>query len=123
MLDTEALYYWSGMDYDDFEKPSFEKERLTPKPIIHTCKDGRQVCLNYHNPYGKNIPRMEDSHLLNTIKFIQRRAKERINIATYGGGVDINDMWYDDETIYGEEVEKAFNLDKYIVEAQSRKLI
>lgn len=119
---TDASYYQSGLDYDDFEKPSFKQKELDPKPIIHTCKDGRQVCLNYHNPYGRNIPRMEDSHLLNTIKFVQKRAKEGITIRM-GGGVDVEDIWYDEETIYGKEAKEKLGLEKYIKEAQNRKLI
>lgn len=62
----------SGLEYNDFTM-DFEKP-LVPKPIIHRCKDNTLVCLNYDNPYGKQIPKMSDSHLLNTVNYIKKNA-------------------------------------------------
>lgn len=100
-----------------FDKP------LNPKPTIHTCKNGSQVCLNYHNPYGQKIPRMKDSHLLNTIKYIKKRCKEGITVKYGDTGCSAEDMWYDEKTVYGKEAKKLLNYKKYKEEAISRGLI
>lgn len=50
-------------------------EPLKPKPVIHRCRDGTLMCLNYDRPYGKKIPRMTDDHLCNTYEFYKRRIK------------------------------------------------
>ena len=56
---------------------------------------------------NKKIPynELETSHLINIIAFIKRRASEGIKIQ-YGGccGSLAEDMWYDYDVIYGEDV-------------------
>lgn len=99
------------------------KKRLSPNPIIHKCKDGRLVCLNYHNPYGRDIPKMEDSHLLNTIAYIKKRAKEGVTIGLGGMGVDIEEMWYDEDIVYGKEAKEYLNYKAYKNEAIKRNLL
>lgn len=47
---------------------------LVPKPLFHKCKDDTIVCLNYDKPYNTNYNKMTDSHLLNTIPYLIRRA-------------------------------------------------
>ena len=47
-------------------------------------------------------------HLCNIIKFIKRRASEGLTIRS-GGGTTAGDMWYDEYTIYGEEVLKKYD--------------
>ena len=90
--------------YDhDNEKP------LNPKPIMHKCKDGRLMCLNYHNPYGKDIPRIDDQHLLNIIAYVKRRSKAGIV--------------YLDEIVYGKEAKQLLNYGIYKTEAKNRKLL
>lgn len=44
------------------------------------------------------ISKMTDTHLINTIKMIERNAKNGIEI---GGGNDPDDFWYD--VLYGKE--------------------
>ena len=43
---------------------------------------------------------LKDSHLWNILKWIERKAEEGITIMT-GGGFDLDDMWYDENTLEG----------------------
>lgn len=59
---------------------------------------------------GKEIPynKLENSHLLNILKFIERRAKE--GVWTGGGsyyGEGDNDFW--EEILFGKQVKDFFN--------------
>ena len=68
------------------------------------------------------ISNLTDEHLLNTIKFIKRKAKEGMHI--YYASYDPDDIRrYDSETIYGIDVEIYLNLLMYIEEAKKRGLI
>lgn len=97
---------------------------LNPKPIIHKCKDGKLVCLNYNNPYNKDIPKMTDSHLLNTLKYIKRRIKEGV-VEKLGGGYssEPDSLWYDEHILTEKEAKKKLNYKVYKKEAKSRGLI
>jgi hypothetical protein len=98
------------IDSDSFADVSFDlKKPLDPKPIIHKCKDGRLMCLNYHNPYGKDIPRINDQHLLNIIAYIKRRSKAGV--------------LYLDDIVHGKEAKQLLNYRIYKTEAINRKLI
>lgn len=46
-------------------------EKLSPKPLLHKCKDGKIFCLNYN---FKKYPQIEDSHLINILHFIEKNA-------------------------------------------------
>jgi hypothetical protein len=118
-------YIYGNFNYSNTIKNFFYEfsEPLYPTPIIHTCKNGKQVCLNYHNPYGKNIPKMEDSHLLKTISFLKKRAKEGVKVRDGGGGVGSEDMWYDEDFVFGKKAKKILNYKKYKNEAIKRGLI
>lgn len=78
----------------------------------HRSKDGTVLRLD----------QMEDSHLINTIKYFKRRAKEGITIRQ-GGGSCFEDIWYDTYKEYGEEAEIRLGLSYYIKEAKRRNLI
>ena len=63
-----------------------------------------------------------DSHLLNIIKWIERRAENGITIEVGSGGWDIDDMWYDSWEIKGEEVFERYDYKGLKKEAKKRKL-
>jgi hypothetical protein len=77
----------------------------------HTTKGGRTIL----------IKDMTDPHLLNTIAFIKRRAKEGVLIRR-GGGTTAEDIWYDEEYIYGAEALDHLNFNAYVAEARRRNL-
>jgi len=68
------------------------------------------------------ISDMDDRHLINTINFIKRKAKEGLT-CQYGGGGMFSDPWYDEETYYGKDAEEEMNLNSYIAEKNRRGLI
>lgn len=64
---------------------------------------------------------LDDGHLLNILKWIKIRAEEGMTMMS-GGGSDACDMWYDEYTIYGNEVLEQFDYQGLIKEAKKRKL-
>lgn len=64
---------------------------------------------------------LDDSHLLNILKWIKIRAKEGFTISI-GGGIDTGDIWYDEYTIFGNEVLERFDYKGLLEEAKRRKL-
>jgi hypothetical protein len=80
---------------------------------IWTTKDGTEIPLR----------KLEDSHLLNIKKFIERRAKEGVEVFyDFGYCGDDDFMTGDIEIIYGEQVKKLTNYKDIIDEIKRRKL-
>ena len=75
----------------------------------HTTKDGKKIKLSD----------LETNHLENIIKWIERKAKEGFTVKM-GGGTCAVDIWYDEETYYGEEAKKRLNYSKYKNELEKR---
>lgn len=82
------------------------------KVHIHVTKDGQEI----------PVTKMTDSHLLNTIKYIERKAKEGMEVICGGSGSYAEDMWADVETLYGEDVFDRWDFEEYAKEAKRRKL-
>lgn len=59
------------------------------------------------------------NHLYNIISYIKRKAKDGITVR-YGSGFCAEDMWYDEETIYGKKVKDYFNYYEYKKELKKR---
>jgi hypothetical protein len=78
----------------------------------HTTKDGREM----------NIADMDDGHLLNTIKWIERRAKEGVKSEVGFYDSCGTDHYYDEITYYGEEALEFLNYSSYVEEANRRNL-
>lgn len=76
----------------------------------HTTRDGTAI----------RLTEMSDQHLDNTIRFYEQRAEEGILIRT-GGGFDVDDIWYDEYTIYGKEALEYLDYDDYVRERERRK--
>lgn len=66
--------------------------------------------------------KLEDSHLLNILKWIDRRAENGILLRS-GGGFDDEDLWYVEYEIKGEEVLERYDYKNLMKEAKRRKLI
>jgi hypothetical protein len=71
---------------------------------------------------GKKIPLedLEIGHLKNIIALIERKAKEGINVISYGGGVDADDIWYDEEVLTGKKALNQMNHKHYVSELNKR---
>ena len=76
---------------------------------IHTTKDGTKVKLRD----------MTDSHLAATIRLFERRAKEGVTVRM-GGGSCAEDMWYDEDTLYGDEALERLGYADYVKERDRR---
>jgi len=68
---------------------------------------------------GNEIPyrELETGHLVNILKWIERKAKDGITLQYGGGGPDPEDMWYDEQYIEGKEV-----FDKYDYKGLKKEL-
>ena len=80
------------------------------KKFMHTTKNGDQIALS----------KLEDSHLQNIINFLQRKAKEGVKVR-YGGGTTADDIWYDEDMLYGEEALKHLHYGEYVAEQKRRR--
>jgi hypothetical protein len=66
--------------------------------------------------------KLEDSHLLNILKWIERRAENGMTVKI-GGGHDVEDMWYEEWEISGDEVKERYDYKGLLKEAKRRKLL
>lgn len=82
------------------------------KNKIWTTENGEEI------PYSK----LENRHLLNILSFIEKKSKKGITLI-HGGGHYIEDMWYEEEIIKGDEVKKHFDYEGLKKEAGKRKLL
>lgn len=65
---------------------------------------------------------IEDNHLINILKRIERMAEEWM-IVQYGwGGWDIDNMWSYEETLYWDDVLEHMNYTEYKEELRRRNL-
>ena len=78
-----------------------------------TTKKGEEI------PYNK----LEDSHLLNIISFIERKAEEGITVKYGGMGMWGDEPWFDVGTYYGEEARDRMDYNSLKAEAKKRGLI
>lgn len=81
--------------------------------LIHTTKDGTEI----------ELENMSDSHLLNTIAYFERKAKEGIKVEYGCSGSVADDMYYDEDFFTGEEARIRLRIDEYIQEAKRRGLV
>jgi hypothetical protein len=66
---------------------------------------------------------MSDSHLRNTINYIERRAEKGILAVVDGGGFDLEETWFVTDIIYGMEALKTMNHAAYVAEADRRAVL
>ena len=79
------------------------------KKFMHITKNGDAIALN----------KLEDSHLQNIIRLLERKAKEGVKVR-YGGGSSADDIWYDEDMLYGEEALKHLHYGEYVAEQKRR---
>lgn len=65
--------------------------------------------------------KLEDSHLLNILKWIENKAEKGILIQS-GGGFDAEDMWFEEDEIEGDEVFERYDYEGLKKEALKRGL-
>jgi len=75
----------------------------------HTTKRGTKIKLSD----------LEVSHLKNIMRWMELKAKSGLTIRS-GGGHDSEDMYYDEETYYGEDALRELNYYDYKKELNHR---
>jgi len=81
--------------------------------------DKRWITKNGHRILYKDL---EDDHLLNILKWIEKKSKDGFTLLT-GGGCFPDEMWYDEIYLEGREVKKHFDYYNLKKEALKRGLI
>ncbi len=76
----------------------------------HTTKDGTKIKLSD----------LELSHLKNILRWIDRKAADGLTIMRGGGGFDVDSIWYDEDTYYGEDARRELNYYDYKAELSRR---
>lgn len=76
----------------------------------HRTKDGREI----------ELADLGLGNLKNILSFISKKAKEGV-LVRCGGGTTAEDIWYDEDTIYGKEALAELNYDKYQLELSRRE--
>lgn len=75
----------------------------------HRTRNGNEI----------DIADMSDTHLENTIALIKRKAEDGV-IIRYGGGSCAEDMWYDEDNLYGEDALRHLGYQHYMNEWMMR---
>jgi len=72
---------------------------------------------------GDLIPykNLKDYHLSNIIKWIEKKAKDGM-ILQFGGGSSPDDMWYEEEVIYGSDVLSRYDHEGLLKELSQRAI-
>jgi hypothetical protein len=76
---------------------------------VHTTKDGKKI----------KLCNMTDDHLQATISLLERKAEEGVTVRM-GGGSCAEDMWYDEDTLYGNEALERLGYVEYVKERNRR---
>lgn len=93
----------------DYEREIFDHSNIGKAKFMHITKNGDKIALS----------KLEDSHLQNIINLLQRKAKEGVKVR-YGGGTTADDIWYDEDMLYGEEALKHLHYGEYVAEQKRR---
>lgn len=77
----------------------------------------------WKDKYGNQIKvtDMSDEYLRNAITYVKRKAKEGLLVQYGGSGANTDDMWYDEEILYGKEVFERFEGYKDLVKESKRR--
>jgi hypothetical protein len=65
------------------------------------------------------ISEMSDSHLQSTIQCLEKRADTGV-VIRYGGGTCAEDIWYDEDVIFGADAKKYLGIHHYKAEQKRR---
>jgi len=67
--------------------------------------------------------KLEDNHLLNILRFIEKKAEEGITLSYGGGAWDIDDLWFEEEHLSGQKVKDHFDFKNLAKEALKRGIL
>ncbi len=65
---------------------------------------------------------LDDTHLLNILRWIELRAEDGMVVTEGGGFWDIDDIWFNEYEIRGDEVYRMYDHKGLMKEAKKRKL-
>jgi hypothetical protein len=80
--------------------------------FLHTTKDGRKIRLD----------EMSNRHLDNTIAMLKRISEAGL-VVGYGGGHDTDEMWYEEDTLYGVDALRMLHYEEYLSERNLRQTL
>ena len=80
------------------------------KPKIHITQDGEKIA----------ITKMTDDHLINTILYQQRKAKEGVRVVYGSMGIGDNEPFYDEDWYFGDSALEIMHHNEYLAEAKRR---
>lgn len=80
--------------------------------MVHVSSDGTRT----------KIKDMSNRHLLNTVRWIERQAQTGHRFVP-GGGSDPDEMWLDEEVLFGAEALEFLRYNVYVAEARRRELM
>jgi hypothetical protein len=76
---------------------------------FHKTKDGKKIALSD----------LETGHLKNIINFIERKSIEGL-VRRTGGGSCAEDMFYEEDTLYGKDAKRELGFFDYVNELNKR---
>jgi len=100
----------------------FNRTLKTRTPKALTRSDWLSILIMKHkDKHGNETPLkdLETSHLKNIIRWHNRIAEEGLTLR-YGGGSCAEDIWYDEDVLYGKEALDHLKTSEYIAELSSR---
>lgn len=99
---------------DEWEQENLPQHLEIPdKTYYHKTKDGTEIAI--HD--------LEMSHLVNIIKYIERRAEEGVRVFMAGGcPTDPSTFWYDEEYLFDKKAKERLHYDVYVKEYKLRTL-
>lgn len=90
----------------------------------HNEGDNKKYMKTWETKEGIEIPykQLGDSHLLNILKWIEKRADNGV-LVVMGGGSSPEDYWYEEYEISGDEVFERYDYKGLQKEAKKRGII
>lgn len=77
--------------------------------FTHTTKSGEVI----------ELSKISDRHLQNIIAMLERKAADGVTVR-YGGGSTADDIWYDEDVLFGDEALDYLHYGEYVADEGSK---